>query len=158
MNMSKAEHATVVVERTYAAPPHQVFAAWSSREALAAWSAPGDGWQMAWRAFDFAVGHTDICTFGAIDAEPYVNTTRYEEIKANQRIVYASTISHLGDLIFAGVVTVEFSVVGDATRLVMTENGVYLDGSDSPLGHEDGWAVMLDSLGDYLKRRLRHAA
>ncbi|WP_457588113.1 hypothetical protein [Ensifer canadensis] len=45
-----------------------------------------------------------------------------------------STISHLGDLIFAGVVTVEFSVVGDATRLVMTENGVYLDGSDSPLG------------------------
>ncbi len=158
MNMSKAEHATIVIERTYEALPDQVFAAWSSREALATWSAPGDGWELAWRAFDFKVGHTDVCTFGAIDAEPYVNTTRYEEIVPNQRIVYASTISYLGELIFAGVVTVEFLSIGDATRLVMTENGVYLDGSDSPLGHEDGWAMMLDSLGDYLKRRLRLAA
>ncbi|MGF6174445.1 SRPBCC domain-containing protein [Ensifer sp. 4252] len=158
MNVPKVEHATVVVERTYAALPHQVFAAWSNREALAIWSAPGDGWELAWRAFDFTVGHADICTFGAIDAEPYVNTTRYEEIRASQRIVYASTISHLGTLIFAGVVTVEFSAVGDKTRLVMTESGAYLDGSHSPLGHGDGWAMMLDSLGDYLKRRQRHAA
>ncbi len=158
MKTSKAEHATVIVERTYAAPPHLVYAAWSDRDVLATWSAPGDGWELAWRAFDFTVGHTDICTFGAIDAEPYINTTRYEEIKPNQRIVYASTISYMGDLIFAGVVTVEFSAVDDATRVVMTESGVYLDGSDSALGHEDGWAAMLDSLGDYLKRRLRHAA
>lgn len=158
MNMSKAEHATIVIERTYTALPDQVFAAWSNREALAIWSAPGDGWELACRAFDFKVGHTGVCTFGAIDAEPYVNTTRYEEIMPNQRIVYASTISYLGAPIFVGVVTVEFLGVGDATRLVMTENGVYLDGSDSPLGHEDGWAMMLDSLGDYLKRRLRLAA
>lgn len=61
-------------------------------------------------------------------------------------------------VIFAGVVTAEFSAVGDGTRVVMTESGVYLDGGDSAQGHEDGWAVMLDSLGDYLKRRLRHAA
>ncbi|WP_457579920.1 hypothetical protein [Ensifer canadensis] len=41
MSNPKVEHATIVVERTYAAPPHQVFAAWSNREALATWSAPG---------------------------------------------------------------------------------------------------------------------
>lgn len=158
MNMSKAEHATIVIERIFAALPHQVFSAWSSREALAAWSAPGDGWELVWRAFDFKVGHTDVCTFGAIDAEPYVNTTRYEEIVANRRIVYASTISYLGALIFAGVVTVEFTAVGDATHVVMTENGVYFDGSDSPHGHEDGWGMMLDGLGNYVKRRPRLAA
>lgn len=45
MTGGSVNHATIIVERTYDAPPERVFAAWSSVEALLRWNAMGDGWQ-----------------------------------------------------------------------------------------------------------------
>ena len=58
-----------------------------------------------------------------------------------------------GKRIFAGLMTVEFAAVGQGCRMVMTEQGVFLDGHDVPANHEAGWNQMLDNLGGELKRR-----
>ncbi len=152
MIMPDIDHATIVLERSLAAAPSEVFAAWSSREALLDWSAPGDGWDMAYRAFDFRVGHTDILTFGPVGAEPYVNTVHYHAIRADQFIVYSSTVSHETGLLFAGMVLLELVQTASGTDFRLTETGFYLEG-DSPEGHKEGWAAMLDGLTAYLARR-----
>ena len=41
--------------------------------------------------------------------------------------------------IFAGLLTVEFTAAGKGCRMVMTEQGAFLDGHDIPANHEAGW-------------------
>ncbi|TIQ60251.1 MAG: polyketide cyclase, partial [Mesorhizobium sp.] len=45
-----------------------------------------------------------------------------------------------------GLLTVEFSPEGTGCRLVMTEQGAFLDGHDQPENHQAGWSQMLDNL------------
>ena len=47
MTERSVQHATIVVERTYAASPARVFAAWSDKDALLRWGNPGETWFMA---------------------------------------------------------------------------------------------------------------
>lgn len=151
MMIPHIDHATIVLERSLTATPSEVFAAWSNREALLEWSAPGDGWEMAYRAFDFRVGHTDVLTFGPVGAEPYVNTVHYHAIRADQHIVYSSTVSHENGVLFAGTVLLELVQTASGTDFRLTETGFYFDG-DSPEGHKEGWAAILDGLTVYLAR------
>ena len=51
--------------------------------------------------------------------------------------------------------TVEFAPAGKGCRMVMTEQGVFLDGHDIPANHEGGWNQMLDNLGEEVEARPR---
>jgi len=53
--------------------------------------------------------------------------------------------------------TVEFKPAGRGCRMVMTEQGAFLDGHDIPANHEAGWSQMLDNLGSELDRASRVA-
>ncbi|MHC1550706.1 SRPBCC domain-containing protein [Phyllobacterium sp. K27] len=151
MSHATIRHATLNIERRIAASIKKVFAAWSRKDAVLDWSAPGDGWEMSNSDFDFRAGHRDICTFGPIGATPYVNTVHYEEIKQDNRILYSATISHDGILIFVGVVAVTFKATGYDTLLQLTETGFYLGDADTPEGHEAGWSAMLENLANYVE-------
>jgi len=52
--------------------------------------------------------------------------------------------------ISVSVATVELEPVGDATRLTLTEHGVYLDGHDTPEQREHGTNEMIDALAAHL--------
>mgnify|MGYP001827508544 CR=1 FL=1 len=53
-------HQTFTVERTYRSPISQVFAAWSPKQAKAAWFATdGGGWRQTRYDLDFCVGGTE---------------------------------------------------------------------------------------------------
>jgi uncharacterized protein YndB with AHSA1/START domain len=49
------------------------------------------------------------------------------------------------------VATVVFEAVGDGTKLTMTEQGVFLDGLDSPAEREHGTGELLNQLARYLQ-------
>ena len=51
--MTTIAHATIVMERTYAASANRVFAAWSDIEARKRWSAPADNIRIEYEAADF---------------------------------------------------------------------------------------------------------
>jgi uncharacterized protein YndB with AHSA1/START domain len=53
--------------------------------------------------------------------------------------------------ISVSVVTVEIQSANGGTRLIFTEQGVFLDGHDSPVQREEGTNLLLDKLGDYLR-------
>jgi hypothetical protein len=48
--------------------------------------------------------------------------------------------------------TVEFKPEGTGTRLIFTEQGVFLDGTDWAAGREQGTQGLLDKLGAALTR------
>ena len=75
----------------------------------------------------------------------------YHDIVPSARIVYSSTLSVRDRVATVSVTTVEISPAGDGTRLVLTEQGTYLDGLEDPSWREQGTSQQLDALGTELK-------
>ena len=139
-----AEHGTFTITRTYPAPRERVFAAWSSRDAKARWfggpAAPD-------YALDFRVGGTEVNRGGPPGGPVFTYEASYKDIVPSERIVYGSTMEADGTLISVSVTTVEFVTVAGGTTLTFTEQGVFLDGGDTPAVREKGTGELLDALG-----------
>jgi uncharacterized protein YndB with AHSA1/START domain len=67
-----------------------------------------------------------------------------------QRIVFTYDMWVDGQHMSTSLTTIALEAVGGQTRLTYTEQGVHLDGLDSPEGREEGTAGILDQLGAYL--------
>jgi hypothetical protein len=70
----------------------------------------------------------------------------------DQRIIFAYDM-HLDDKhISVSLTTVELKPAGAGTRLIFTEQGVFLDGYDEPGQRERGTRDLLDNLDTELRR------
>jgi uncharacterized protein YndB with AHSA1/START domain len=137
------------IERTYAASPAQVFEALTDPTAKAKWFTGGDGYTLLAREMDVRPGGREhvkgrkdsvVSTFDAI----------YYDVIPNERIVYAYEM-HLDDRkISISLATLELKRAGTGTRLVMTEQGAFLDGYDDAGSRERGSNFLLDALGNSL--------
>jgi uncharacterized protein YndB with AHSA1/START domain len=138
-------HATFTLERVYPVPPKRVFAAWSDPAAKARWFAGGT----ADHELDFRVGGREIARATHEDLVMTFESS-YQDIVADERIVFASSL-HMGtDLATVSVTTVELRPDGDGTRLELTEYGAFLDGREEPAWRERGTADQLAALGKEL--------
>ena len=136
-------HATFTLERSYPAPPARVFAAWADPAAKARWFAggPGSGHQL-----DFRIGGREVARGGPDGGPVMTFESLYRDIVPGERIVYTSTLSAGDDVMTVSVTTVEFSPAAGGTRLVLTEQGAFLDGREEPGWREHGTAAQLDAL------------
>jgi uncharacterized protein YndB with AHSA1/START domain len=135
-------HATFTLEREYPVPPAAVFARWAEPAAKARWFAGGD----AEHELDFRVGGVEIAQ-GARDGAVLTFESRYHDIVEDSRIVYASTLRTDDTLATVSLTTVEFVPVEGGTRLVLTEQGAFLDGHEQPSWREQGTSDQLAALG-----------
>lgn len=147
-----AHHANIALNRTYRHSADDVFNAWSRPEILLQWALPGGGWVSRLERFEFAPGGEQVSVFGPPgDGERFVNRSRFHDIVPGARIVSSGSLSDGGDLMFVGVLSIEFQAEAAGCRLRLNEQGVYLDGRDTPDRHEGGWREMLEQLGLYLR-------
>ena len=138
-----AKHSTFVVEKRYPHSPARVFAAWASPSAKAAWFPAAD-------EFDFRVGGREYNRGGPPGGPVFTMDACYQDIVPDRRIVYSYTLD-MGDVrLSVSVTTVEFKPEEGGTRVVFTEQGVFLDGHDTPEQREHGTRLLLDKLGDAL--------
>jgi uncharacterized protein YndB with AHSA1/START domain len=146
MTQSKTEHATFVIERNYAASPARVFGAWAEPAAKARWfNGPGD-WQNEGHELDFRVGGRERLRVGPVGGVPHTFECVYREIVPGERIIYCYDM-YLGEKrISVSLATVEFAAAGSGTRMVFTEQSVFLDGSDAVESRERGTRDLLDKL------------
>jgi uncharacterized protein YndB with AHSA1/START domain len=144
-------HATFCIERTYPASPAQVFKALTDPAAKAKWFTGGNGYTLLAREMDVRPGGREhvkgrkdsgvVTTFDAL----------YYDVVPDERIVYAYEM-HLDDRkISVSLATLELKPAGTDTRLVMTEQGAFLDGYDDAGSREHGSNYLLDALGKSLK-------
>jgi uncharacterized protein YndB with AHSA1/START domain len=132
MTQRSSQHATFDIERFYGASPERVFGAWSDPAAKAKWFGPGDA------DLDFRVDGREKFTEALPDGRIFGYDAQYQEIVPDQRIVYGYTVDFDKIRISASLVTVEISQAGERTRLLYTEQAVYLDGADTPADRERG--------------------
>ena len=137
------EHATFTVERTYAASPARVFAAFADPDRKARWFGPGDDGTKA--HLDFRVGGAE-----SLAGSSFRYDAVYQDIVEDQRIVYTYDMHLDGQRISVSVATIELTPAGAGTRLVLTEQGVFLDSLDQPSFREKGTNELMDKLSTTL--------
>jgi uncharacterized protein YndB with AHSA1/START domain len=146
MSNRSATPATFVIERNYEAAPGRVFAAWADVNAKGQWFGPGGEQE---HELDFREGGREHFQ-AAVEGAVYSYDALYEDIVADERIVYTYNMRRDGVRMSVSVTTVELLADGDGTHLRYTEQGVFLDGQDTPELREHGTKELLDKLGEVL--------
>jgi uncharacterized protein YndB with AHSA1/START domain len=146
MNDYSVKHGSFTLERIYDASASEVFAAWSDRDAKAEWFAPQDDRY----SLDFRVGGTEAVHGG--EGVDLVARSEYHDIVPGARIVYTTALSADEVLSTVSLTTVQFEPDGERTRLVLTEQDVFLDDREQQAWREQGTGDWLDALGRRVAR------
>ncbi|MBV8657369.1 MAG: SRPBCC domain-containing protein [Burkholderiales bacterium] len=146
-----AVHGTFRIERTYSASPARVFEALTTAEGKSQWFARADGMTLLERTMDIRPQGRErvrgqwangvVSTFDAI----------YYDLIPGERIVYGYEMHLDTRKISVSLTTFELRAVDKGTQLVMTEQGVFLDGYDDAGSRERGSNFLMDALGKYLE-------
>ncbi|WP_309088599.1 SRPBCC family protein [Phenylobacterium sp.] len=139
-------HATFCIERRYPAPPSRVFAAWATPEAKAHWFDGPEGTEIYERSMDFRSGGAERLWGKHPSGKVSDFQARYFEVIPNERIIYGYDMWMNGVKLSVSLATIEFKPDGAGTRLVMTEQGAFLDGYDDAGSREEGTRWLLDKL------------
>jgi uncharacterized protein YndB with AHSA1/START domain len=141
-------HATFHLERAYDASPARVWKALTDPVAKAQWFGAASGQlETIEREMDVRPGGRErlkgrwggrvVSTFDAT----------YYDVIENERLVYCYEM-HLDDRkISVSVATMQLKADGKRTRLMVTEQGAFLDGYDDAGSREHGTGELLDALG-----------
>jgi len=160
MTESVVVHSTFTIDRTYAAPPARVFAAFANDATKRRWFVDGAGKAAAEFSADFRVGGHEKSRFrfaGGVPGGPpegtqMGNDTTYLDIVPDRRIVFAYTMSVGDHRMSASLATVELTSSGTGTRLTFTEQAAFFERSDGPELRKQGWGELLKKLGDEVGR------
>jgi uncharacterized protein YndB with AHSA1/START domain len=157
MTDHRVDHGSFSIERTYAASPQQVFAAWASEQEKDRWFGAGDDFlsQTDEYTLDFRVGGDERLEGTLPNGRRFSYDANYLDIVDAARIVAAYSVSIDDQRTSASLMTVEFNGEGRETRLVLTEQGAFLDGLDSNDQRQEGATDMLDKLGQHVSLAVR---
>ena len=145
------KHATFVVERIYDSTPAQVFSAWSEPTAKARWFAGSDESKLLKREMDFRVGGRE-CVVGKWNNDVVTSfDSLYQDIVPNQRIIYSYDMHQDDKRISVSLATIELKPEGAGTRLVITEQGIFLDDYDDAGSREAGTRWLLEKIDTALR-------
>jgi len=144
-------HGMFRLERSYDAAPARVFAAFATEEGKQRWfSGSNDAWDMVERAFDFRVGGKEVLEGQWKTGRVSRFDAVYFDIVPGRRIVYAYEMTIDGTKISTSLATVEFEAECAGTKLIVTEQGAFLDGYDDAGSREHGAAMLLERLREGL--------
>jgi uncharacterized protein YndB with AHSA1/START domain len=150
MTLPTVAHDTFVIERTYDVPVAQVFRAWTDPVLKARWFAGSADALEAGYELDFRVGGGEVNHGGPPGGPVYTYESQFHDIVPEQRIVYTYEMSADDNRLSVSVATVQFHKHDATTHLVLTEQGVFLDGHDTAARREEGARSLLDSLAAFL--------
>ena len=74
----------------------------------------------------------------------------------DRRIIFTYTMMLEDTPMSASLVTIQLEAKGAGTRLVLTEQGAYLDGHDDVAGREHGTRELLEALDKEVQRQSMH--
>jgi uncharacterized protein YndB with AHSA1/START domain len=138
----------LVVTRTFNAPAHIVFDAWTKPELLKRWWAPKSfGVSLFECESDLRVGGTYRYAFGRDPKNPEVFSGRYLEVNSPSRLVLTQLYERMSDAGEA-VVTATFEESEGRTRLTLHQLFPSKEALEGALasGMESGMRVTLDQL------------
>jgi uncharacterized protein YndB with AHSA1/START domain len=148
MSDRSVAHATFAIERVYDASSARVFEAWADPVAKKRWFGPEE--PNGSYELDFRIGGQERSQMEHAGSR-YTFDARYQDIVPDERIVYAYDMHRDETRISVSLATVELAPAGAGTRLLFTEQAVFLDGQDTPAERERGTGTLLENLGAELQ-------
>ena len=149
-----ASHGTFTIERNLPYPPARVFAAWADPKAKAAWfTGPPGACTVVINEHDFKVGGRERVKAQWNAGKVSDFQCVYQDIVPDRRIVYSYNMYVDDQKLSVSLTTIEFEPSGKGTKLILTEQGAYLDGGiDGHAGREEGTrSSLVGNLEKYLK-------
>lgn len=145
-------HGSFTIERAFAQPPQKVFAAWAAEPAKAVWFGADDEFLTVTGMYslDFRIGGREHLDGTLPGGASFTYDAIYQDIVADHRIVVSYDVGIGGRRISVSLMTVELTPVPEGTRLVLTEQGAFLDGLDTNAQRQEGARDSLDKLGAFL--------
>jgi uncharacterized protein YndB with AHSA1/START domain len=152
--MSLITHGSFTLERVLRATPARVFAAWSSAAAMVQWFHGPVEWGPVNLELDFRVGGGGRSITGPKGGDAHRFESRYYDIVDNQRIVYAYEMYAGSKRMSVSLATIELEPVAGGTRLVLTEQGAFIDenGDHGNASREQGTRGLLEQLAAALEQ------
>jgi uncharacterized protein YndB with AHSA1/START domain len=148
--MSSVVHDSFSIERTYSHAPEKVFAAWATIEAKRQWFGNEEGIEpVGEQTLDFRVGGREHFTAKA-EGKVFEFDATYCDIVENERLVWSYDMRMDGRRISVSLATIQLAGVPGGTKLVMTEQGAFLDGLDTNEQRREGTEQFLDNLTTFL--------
>ena len=141
-------HAIFNLERHYNAPVDRVWRALTDEAAKAKWfGGPPSLIELLERHMDVREGGRELSKGRFKSGVVSTYDATYYDVVRNERLVY-SYVMHLNDKkISVSLATMQLSSEEGGTRLMVTEQGAFLDGYDDAGSREHGTAYLLDALG-----------
>ncbi|MDC9824341.1 SRPBCC family protein [Devosia sp. ZB163] len=141
-------HGSFAVERTYKHAPGKVFQAWANPEFKRQWfgspspDKPTD-------EMNFRVGGREY-NESEMEGKFYTFDVTYRDIVPDNRIVYTYEMSVDGKRMSVSLATIELFPKDGGTRMVVKEDGAFLDGLDDYKQREAGTNYLIDVMGKWL--------
>ena len=151
MTKRSANHHTFTLERAFDATPQQVFHAYTDKAAKARWFSGPDDWETKEFELDVRPGGKEFWRGGQAGGPEHRNDTLYLDVVPNERIICTFYMHVGGTLITCSLLTTEIRAEGKRTRVIHTEQIVYLDGVDHHPQRIEGTEEMLNALGRELE-------
>lgn len=139
-------HDTIVLERTYSAPPARVFNAFADPEARLRWGRPSENTGLVYDETDFRVGGVDISRCGPKGHLIYRVESLYWNIVPESRIVWSEVVSEGVNRLSFSLITVALDAAEGGTRLVFTDQIAAFGGASMIEGSRQGYGAALDNL------------
>ena len=146
MELQRATHATINLERQFPVPPERVFAAFSDPAKKRKWFAEGEGLKVDSYELDFRVGGREITRMHFAEFPACTNDTYFLVIVPNQRLVIAYTMTMNVAAFSSSQATFEFTDTQSGTTMLFTEQAAFFERSDGPKLREEGWSKLFDQL------------
>jgi uncharacterized protein YndB with AHSA1/START domain len=136
------------LERTYDASPARVWKALTDPAAKARWfGETSDRFELMERSMDVRPGGRERVRGRWGGSVTSTFEANYYDVIENERLVYSYEM-HLDDRkISVSLATIQLKADGKRTRLMIAEQGAFLDGYDDAGAREHGTGELLDALG-----------
>jgi uncharacterized protein YndB with AHSA1/START domain len=150
MRKRSVVHDSFTIERVYEAAPATVFRALTDQAAKSRWFAGGEGWEMLERSMDVRPGGRERLRGRWANGTVTLFDAMYFDVMPDLRLVYTYDMYVNERKLSVSLATIELLAEGTKTRLIVTEQGAFLDGYDDAGSRETGTGSLLDRLGAWL--------
>jgi len=145
----KLHHATINLERSYAAPIERVFAEFANPVVRARWSAPAID-ALVYDEADFREGGHDVFRCGPPNDLRFRGDTIYQVIIPNRCVISTEIVTEGGKQLAVALNTLTFEATLEGTTLKVTVQMVSLGEPGMVEGYESGNKGALDGLARHL--------
>jgi uncharacterized protein YndB with AHSA1/START domain len=157
MSEPSVVHNTFVIERRYRVPSERVFAALSDPAQVRRWYAGAGGRTSGTFEMDFKPNGRQRLAAPMGEETPFpgvmlTSEATYLDIVPGRRVIVGQTMTLGERRLSLALITYEILATDEGSDLIFTHQGVFFEGADGPRMREDGWRILLESLGAELAR------